>query len=238
MIPSDFRPVTPRDLIGEAGRLATALLAHTAKAKHDDALIKVLLYGPGTGKTTIADMIAATLANQKFDIESINGRDLTIEVVRDWRRDNCYGALSGGWKVKVINELDLAPMAAQDLMLSYLDELAPRTAVIGTSNESFETLSARFKSRFQSIKIPAPSQSQLSRWLKRKFGLARQGADWIAATCCGNVRQALLEATSLLTLGVLPDKSVATPAPAKCAARSDAAQRAWETMRARKAVAV
>ena len=212
--PADFRAQSPAELLGTAGRIAAAVMTHAAEIRHDPgAILKVLFYGPpGTGKTTIANMVAT------------------------WQKNNCYGSLFGGWKVKILNEADLVPMAAQDVMLTYMDELAPRTAVIGTSNEDVATLSTRFKSRFQCIRVAPPTGRQIANWLRKKFRVARQGADWIAETCCGNVRQALLDASSLTITGCLPEKI--EPQTPKCASRSEAALRAWDTMRQRKAVAV
>lgn len=235
--PADYRPATPQDLVGKPSELATAVVAAATHAKHQsNSTFKVLFYGePGTGKTTIANMVATCLANERMDIETINGRNLTIDVVRDWQKNNCYGSMFGGWKVKIVNEMDLVPMAAQDLMLSYLDEVSTKTAIIGTSNLDVSTLTPRFKSRFQCIRVPAPTQSEIAAWLKTKFAVAKTGADWIAATCCGNVRQALLDASSFAMTGCLPEK-IEMKKPV-CSSRSDAARKAWDTMRAERAVA-
>jgi replication-associated recombination protein RarA len=236
--PADFRPESPKDLLGKAGQLATSILASVTKTKHQPhASFKALLYGaPGTGKTTIAEMIADCLATSHFDVESINGRNVTIDVVREWQRNAAYGSLFGGWKVKVINECDLVPVAAQDLMLTYLDELPPHTAIVCTSNEDVATLTARFQSRFQTIRIPSPTGSEVAAWLKEKFNVAKKSADWIGEISCGNVRQACLDASSLLMTGELPEKIVLRKPI--CSAGSDRAKKAWETIRSRKAVAV
>jgi replication-associated recombination protein RarA len=236
--PDQFIPTVPRDLIGQSGTLAAATLKHVLKIKQQSgASLKLCFYGPpGCGKTTLANMAAATLAAHKLEIESINGRDLTIDTVRDWQRNACYGSLFGGWRVKIINEMDLVPLAAQDLLLSYLDTLPAGVAIIGTSNETRDTLSERFCSRFQQIKVNPPDSDEVSAWLQSRWNLPAKPAQWIALASCGNVRAALLQAAGWLTFGVLPEQRETKPV--KCAGRSEAALRAWETMRARKAVAL
>lgn len=138
--------------------------------------------------------------------------------------------MSGGWKIKVINEMDLIPLAAQELMLSYLDELPARTAILGTSNADCATLSERFETRFQLIKIEKPSESDIAKCLVHKWELPRKAAKQIALVCEGNVRQAFLDAGTFLMCGTLPEKrekkvEVVT-------AGSEAAKKAWETRRA------
>jgi hypothetical protein len=179
-------------------------------------------------------MIAETLASHPLEIERTNGRNVTIEVVREWQMQSAYRSLFGGWTIKIINELDLVPMAAQELMLSYLDELRPRTAIIGTSNEDTGTLSERFKSRFQLAKVSPPDQSDLSRWLVKRWKLPRSAADWIALSSCGNVREALLQTASFLQFGILPEekKNARESKSAKCASRIAAANKYWEDVRA------
>lgn len=232
MNPANYKPTCPKDLIGKAAKMAVAIFEHATKTKHEGGTFRVLFHGgPGTGKTTIANMIAEVLATDRIDIESTNGRSVTIDVVRDWQRNNRMGSLFGGWRVKIINEIDLVPVAAQDLMLTYLDELGPKTAVIGTSNENVGGLQERFRSRFQMVNVPAPTESEIADWLKGRWNVATKGAAWIAAGCCGNVRQALLDAGTYMMTGFLPE-------PVKqervtCSARSESAKRAWDTMRAK-----
>ena len=235
--PAEFRPKTPKELIGKAAQIATAILSHVTSIKHNKTdTLKLLLYGDaGIGKSEIANMASAILAAEKFDIEVISGRDLTIEVVREWMNRAPYGSMWGGWKIKLIEEIDLTPVVAQELMLTYLDKLSPRTAIIGTSNADIATLAGRFQSRFQSIKIPVPSSAQIARWLEKRFSVKTAGAKFIALSCCGNVRRACLDAASFIKFGVLPEKIEAKPVV--CSARSAAAHKAWETMRAKGQVA-
>src|SRR5581483_5389460 len=165
--PDQFIPEKPGDLIGEAAKVGAALLK-TPWGK--SGTIKVLLFGgPGCGKSSIVKMLCGRLATNKWNIEKINGRNLTIEVVRDWERATHYGTLFGGWKIKHIEEVDLVAQVAQDLMLTYLDDLPPENAVIGTSNLSLETLTERFQTRFQLIHLHGPSNDELAHWLVKRW---------------------------------------------------------------------
>lgn len=202
MTPETYKPETPQDLIGSARTIGEKLLAHCNAIKGDkSATFKTVLYGhPGNGKTTLAEMLARALG-QSVDVQTVNGRNVTIDVVRDWQFNNAYGSLFGAWKVKLINECDLIPTAAQDLLLTFLDEMRGGNAVIGTSNMHLENLSERFKTRFRMVQISGAQTSELRQWLMERWEIPLAQANWIATTACGNVRQALLQAGNWITLG-------------------------------------
>src|SRR5436305_1693115 len=113
----------PSELIGPARAVAKMLLAHAQKIQRNGSTYKKLLFGQwGNGKSRIASMLARTLAANPIDIEKINGRNLTIDVVREWQQNCAYGSLFGGWKAKCIEEVDLTPPMPQDLLLPYPDD--------------------------------------------------------------------------------------------------------------------
>lgn len=127
----------------------------------------------------------------RWDLECINGRN--IDVVRDWQLHLHCSSMFDEWKVKVINEADLMTVPAQDLMLSVLDELPPRRAIICTSNLSVKDLSERFRTRFQLHKVEAPTQEEVAAHLC-DLGLPPDQAAFIAVACGGNVRAAMNDA--------------------------------------------
>src|SRR6202043_2275877 len=165
--PDQFIPRSPADLIGSAARISADLL-RLAKKISDRESLKLLLFGPpGIGKSTIAGMVAHALVAHSIDAEKISGRNVSTDIVREWQRSACYSSLFGGWKIKLIEAADLIPQVAQDLLLTFLDDLSPRQSVIGTSNLSLETLTERFQTRFRMVHIDPPGQIALPAWLTR-----------------------------------------------------------------------
>jgi replication-associated recombination protein RarA len=229
--PDQYKPQKPSELIGPARALAEMLLAHAQKIQRNGSTYKKLLFGQwGNGKSRIASMLSRTLAANPIDIEKINGRNLTIDVVREWQQNCAYGSLFGGWKVKWIEEVDLVPPIAQDLLLTYLDDLPPRTAVIATSNRDMRTLSDRFDTRFAPIEVKSPTDSEIADFLVKQWRVPRKAADFIAIGACGNVRDAFLRTANFLILGDVTERP--KPSPNFLAkSKTAVARAAWQNSR-------
>lgn len=187
------QPKNTMELIGPAGRLAARLLPTLRQQRN----IKLLFCGPpGVGKTTLAETIAFALCGNKFGLESENGRNVTIHVVRDWMADVGTSSLFGsGWKVKLVNEVDVMPRDAQDALLSFLDELPPRRAFIATSNLQLDALTERFRTRLQRIEVGAPAPAEIAEFLSARC-LPKEVASHFAELCAGNVRAACLDSAA------------------------------------------
>jgi DNA polymerase III delta prime subunit len=119
---------------------------------------------------------------------------VNAEVVRRWTEESRY--VASRYQVVIVNEIDTVTTAAQDLMLSYLDGLGGRRAVIGTSNLNLSDLTPRFQSRFQQIQVKSPITSEIEAFLQ-SFGL-NGAAKAIAEKCAGDVRAALNDAQTVL----------------------------------------
>jgi replication-associated recombination protein RarA len=179
---------------------AARLIAKASKLHGDPAIpVKILLYGPpGVGKTSIADMVADALSSTRFAIEEFNGKLVTVETVKQWMGTLGVCSLFGVYSVKIINEMDRCTRDAQDLLLSYLDRLPPGRAVIGTSNLQLDLLTERFQTRFQSIKLAAPSTEDIADLLRRHWPVDQSTALRIAVGSGGCVRAALADLESWL----------------------------------------
>jgi replication-associated recombination protein RarA len=205
--PDDYKPAAPSDLIGGARGVATIGLREAEKLAPQSRAWRLLIHGEaGSGKTCVAKIIARALAANPVDIEQVDGPNVTAEVIRRWTRDACFASLFGGWKVKLIQECDLVTAAAQDLMLTYLDELPAQTAVIGTSNQSVALLTERFQTRFRLLAVASPSSEELQGWLETRWRVPKQQASFIALAACGNVRAALLDAAQWENSGTVPER--------------------------------
>jgi replication-associated recombination protein RarA len=190
-----WRPTTAHDLIGPAREVAISLLAKAGAIKSNGRNpVKVLLYGPpGVGKTTIAEMLAADLAGTPFSIEDFNGKLVGVETVKAWMGSLSCGCLFGDFAVRIVNELDRCSRDAQDLLLTYLDKMPVGRAFIGTSNLQLDLLTERFQTRFQSIKLTAPSTEEIATFLIRKWDVDKSVAFQIAVGSGGCVRAALAD---------------------------------------------
>lgn len=206
-----------KTLIGPAATIHRTLSAKLTRANPREDVLKFLIYGPpGSGKSTVAAMLAAQLLTGTVPsldaigkmrrsgdwacaIEEMSGASVSVDTVRQWHNSRGMFSMFGDWRIRIVEELDSVPSVAQTAMLDYLDKVPPGTAIIATSNIQMDLLQERFHSRFQAWKCPGPEAPELRAHLTGHFPeLPPSIATTIAECACGNVRQALLDAESWL----------------------------------------
>ncbi len=182
--PSLWQPESYAELIGPAFGVGEVIAGKIARMKSEGSIaMRSLFHGePGTGKSALAQLAALDLAGgEHLLLERISGISGSLFAV-------------GSFQVKLIEELDRVPDAAQILLLDYLDRTRafPDVALIGTSNADVDKLQERFQTRLQYWPVEKPKADEIEKLLLRwnpNPGVARM----IAETCCGNVRQAMLD---------------------------------------------
>ena len=181
--------------MGQAGKVAEVLLRKAERLRENpDQSLKLLITGaPGIGKTCLVNLIARTLASHPVAIEDVNGKEVGLELAREWTRSLAYGSIFGSWSVKVVNELDRCSKDAQDMLLTYLDRMKPGHAFLGTTNLDLGSLTERFQTRFQSVRLQPPENEVLAAFLARRWGAPITITRQIAEGSKGNVRAALAD---------------------------------------------
>ncbi len=181
--------------MGQAGKVAEVLLRKAERLRtNPDQPLKLLITGaPGIGKTSLVNMIARTLVSHPVAIEDVNGKEVGLELAREWTRSLAYGSIFGNWSVKVVNELDRCSKDAQDMLLTYLDRMKPGHAFLGTTNLDLGSLTERFQTRFQSVRLQPPDNATLAAFLARRWGAPISTTRMIAEGASGNVRAAMAD---------------------------------------------
>ena len=160
----------------------------------------------GTGKTTIAKLIAQSIAEPQGIVEIV-GRELTVSYLQEWRNKFFYTSMFGGYAL-IVNESHGLKRPVIELFLDVLEALPPHAVVIFTTTQEGNDLfdeqidSSPFRSRCFCISLaqrqndPA-TRARIGQYLHDiagKEGLNGRPVDdyyKLYTTCKSNIREVL-----------------------------------------------
>ena len=192
-----LRPRTITDVVGLEEILAPGRFLRTAI--ENDRIPSMIFWGPpGSGKTTVARIIAKTTRARfvQFSATSTGIKDIKalMEEARKGRQ------LRGSKTIVFIDEIHRFNKAQQDAFLPYVESGDIVLIGVTTENPSFEVNSALL-SRTKVVVIPALEREQVIAILQRAsedpsvkryaIDVTPEALDFMAATSAGDARQAL-----------------------------------------------
>lgn len=135
-MPSLHESHRPTDLESFIGESAIKQLRAIVSRKNFDGAAFLLQGGTGTGKTTLANIIANTFCDDPYDIEQVNGADCTVDEVR--RIQSMFSLCSrgdSGYRACIVDEAHAMTPRAVQAWLTLLEPLKAHRLVFFTSTE-------------------------------------------------------------------------------------------------------
>ena len=188
-----YRPETFEDVIGQ-DHIVKAIEGAFESGKVAHAY---LLSGPrGTGKTTIARIIARTLGSSVNDIYEMDAAsNRKIEDARDIRESVRTMPFDSKYKVYILDEVHMLTKEAWNALLKTIEE-PPAHVIFILATTELEKVPETIVSRCQTFVFKKPTDAILAEVItrvakKEGYTLAEGGAELIALLASGAFRDAL-----------------------------------------------
>ena len=165
-----MRPHTLSDFVGQEHLLASGKPLRLA-IEHDDTTSMIFWGPPGTGKTTLAKIIAAMTQSTFIEFSAV------MSGIKEIKQVMVAAEKAAGFRSRTIlfvDEIHRFNKAQQDAFLPYVERGAIRLIGATTENPSFE-LNAALLSRCRVYTLLALSEAQIVALLHRALGDVARG---------------------------------------------------------------
>lgn len=198
-----IRPTTLDGVVGQPAAVAQlASMVNQGNVSH-----AILFSGPsGTGKTTLARILARLLGSDGLEIQEINcASNNGVDLVRDIEAKIPLRTLSGKPRVYIIDECHQLTQQAQRAFLKVLEDTPPHVYFfLATTNP--EKLDKPLKSRCTPVSLGLVPTTVIKAYLKgleaHNGGLPDKTLMAIAEAAAGSVRRALVFLEQTVSAGV------------------------------------
>jgi len=205
-----MRPSCLEEFVGQAAVVGPGSLL--AEAIHNDRIFSIILWGaPGTGKTTLARIIAAHTRSHFVHFSAVLSGVKEIRAVIEEAREQLRA--KGKATILFVDEIHRFNKAQQDAFLHHVESGLLTLIGATTENPSFEVISALL-SRCRVLTLDPLTESELLEILQRalndadrglgrhRLSLSEDAAGHLIATCGGDARMALnnLEMAAFLAM--------------------------------------
>ncbi len=202
-----LRPRTLDDIVGQSHLLGAD--GPLRRLIESDRLSSIILWGPpGTGKTTIAEVIATVTSREFVRLSAVTSGVKDVREVIDAARDRL--GQNGRRTIVFVDEIHRFNATQQDSLLPAVE--AGLITLIGATTENpFFQVNAPLRSRSTLLRLEVLGDDDLSKLLERSAAvesatLAPEACALIVQRCGGDGRQAL---TSLeVAIALAKDKHV------------------------------
>ena len=188
-----LRPKTLDDFVGQTHLVGPGKPLRLAIENHQ--IFSMIFWGPpGTGKTTLAKIIAKEAQAELFEMSAVSASKDDIKKILNVRA-SLVGAQSLIKKILFLDEIHRFNKAQQDFLLPYVESGALTLIGATTENPSFEVISPLLsRCRVFVLKELEPTEigEIIDRCVKTlKIKIAKTAKDWLIAMANGDARQAI-----------------------------------------------
>lgn len=191
-----LRPKTLKDFVGQTHLVGPEKPLRLAIENHQ--IFSMIFWGPpGTGKTTLAKIIAREARAELYEMSAVSASKDDIKKILNLNNQTT----SLIKKILFLDEIHRFNKAQQDFLLPYVESGALTLIGATTENPSFEVISPLL-SRCRVFVLKELSNDEIGEIIKRAIkiinktaspsvALAKEGRDWLINMANGDARQAI-----------------------------------------------